>query len=74
MTSRYTDSEWQTFIDDIERDIEVSDKPYASSDVEPAVLMKTIDHTLLKLDTKSAQIDDLCAEARVNGFAVSQHL
>ena len=30
---------------------------------------KTIDHTLLKLEAKASQIDDLCAEARVHGFA-----
>lgn len=30
---------------------------------------KTIDHTLLKLEAKANQIDDLCAEARVHGFA-----
>jgi deoxyribose-phosphate aldolase len=72
MTSRYTDPEWQTFIDEIDREIKLSVKPYADSfDIEPSHIVGAIDHTLLKLDAKSAQIDDLCAEARVNGFAVS---
>ena len=30
---------------------------------------RTIDHTLLKLDAKAVQLDNLCAEARVHGFA-----
>ena len=32
--------------------------------------MKTMDHTLLKLDATPSQFDDICAEARVNSFAV----
>lgn len=36
--------------------------------------MRTIDHTLLKLETRPVQVDDLCAEARVDGFAVRESI
>ena len=35
----------------------------------PKSIPGTIDHTLLKLDATPAQIDNLCAEARVHAFA-----
>ena len=70
MTSRYTDDEWRTILADVEKDIVVSQKPYPRPDVGSPALAKTIDHSLLKLDAKAVQFDDLCAEARVDGFAV----
>jgi deoxyribose-phosphate aldolase len=71
MPSRYTDVEWTTFINEVEQDLIVSQEPYPCPEVGDRAFMKTIDHTLLKLDTKAVQIDELCAEARVDGFAVS---
>ncbi len=70
MTSRYTDAEWATFIDEVERDLNVPEKQYPAPDIGDAAFSKTIDHTLLKLEAKSVQIDELCAEARVEQFAV----
>jgi deoxyribose-phosphate aldolase len=33
-------------------------------------MAKTVDHTVLKLDATSAQIDSLCSEARTEDFKV----
>ena len=70
MTARYTDAEWAAIIEETERDLVIPQEPYPCPDVGSPALMRTIDHTLLKLETRPAQIDDLCAEARVDGFAV----
>lgn len=73
MTTRYTNAEWKTIIDENEGDIDVPQQP--DDHTVPGLLApefnKTIDHTLLKPDARTAQIDELCAEARTHGFAVS---
>lgn len=76
MTTRYTNAEWSTFIADIERDLDQqspshSHRNYPIPELGSPAFASTIDHTLLKLDAKAVQIDALCAEARVEGFAVS---
>jgi len=73
MTTRYTDEEWVTFIEEVERDVVVAKEPYPYPKIGSREFAKTIDHTLLKLDAKSVQIDALCAEARVHEFAVGWH-
>ena len=70
MTARYTDAEWETFVAQIERVLVVPQEPYPCPEIGSPAFMRTIDHTLLKLDAKAVQVDDLCAEARVDGFAV----
>ena len=71
MTTRYTNAEWAAIIEQTERELVVSEtKAYLAPDVGSPAFMKTIDHTLLKLDAKAVQIDALCSEARVDGFAV----
>lgn len=70
MTTRYTNEEWTTFIAEVEQGIVVSQEPYPCPAVGSPAFAKTIDHTLLKLDAKAVQFDSLCAEARVDGFAV----
>lgn len=70
MTTRYTNEEWVSIIADIERDIRINDQPYPGPAIGSPDFARTVDHTLLKLDATSNQIDDLCAEARVAGFAV----
>jgi len=72
MTTRYTNAEWATFISEVERDLVVSDELYFCPRVGSAAFAETIDHTLLKLEAKTTQIDALCAEARVDNFAVSR--
>ena len=74
MTTRYTNTEWARFIAEVERDVVESHHhttPYPRPAIGSAVFARTIDHTLLKLETTAVQIDALCAEARVHGFAVS---
>ncbi|TKA69305.1 hypothetical protein B0A55_07955 [Friedmanniomyces simplex] len=70
MTTRYTDEEWAKFIAEVEKDIVgASNVVYRCPDIGGPALAETIDHTLLKLEARAVQFDDLCAEARVNGFA-----
>ena len=68
--SRYTDSEWAAIIAQTEHDLVVSADPYPCPQVPSTAFTKTIDHTLLKLDVKEVQFDELCAEARRDRFAV----
>ncbi|KAK0362227.1 hypothetical protein LTR91_004437 [Friedmanniomyces endolithicus] len=68
-TTRYTNDEWTKFIAQVEKDIVISSEPCPCPDVGGPALAQTIDHTLLKLEARAVQFDDLCAEARVNGFA-----
>ena len=70
MTLRYTNAEWQSFVEQTEKDLVVSEEPYPCPDIGSYSFMKTIDHTLLKLEVRAVQFDDLCAEARVDHFAV----
>lgn len=73
MTTRYTNEEWEGIIAETEKGLVIDEKrKYALPEggVGGEAFTKTIDHTLLKLDAKSSQFDELCAEARVNRFAV----
>lgn len=73
MTTRYTDEEWEGIIQETEKGVLVGEGrryPLPQGGVGGEGFTKTIDHTLLKLDAKGNQFDDLCAEARVNKFAV----
>ncbi|RMY55024.1 hypothetical protein D0864_13858 [Hortaea werneckii] len=67
--SRYTNAEWTRFLSEVEKSIKVSEEPCPCPDVGSPALAKTIDHTLLKLDVRPIQFDELCSEARVDGFA-----
>ena len=72
MTARYTNAEWTRFLSEVEKSIKVSEEPCPCPDVGSPALAKTIDHTLLKLDVRPVQFDELCSEARVDGFAVRE--
>ncbi|RMY30206.1 hypothetical protein D0865_15315 [Hortaea werneckii] len=67
--SRYTNAEWTRFLSEVEKGLKVSEEPCPCPDVGSPALAKTIDHTLLKLDVRPIQFDELCSEARVDGFA-----
>lgn len=67
-TTRYTDQEWASMIASTISAIKDTASKYPTYPV-PASVPGTIDHTLLKLDATAAQIDNLCAEARVHQFA-----
>ncbi|KAF1964797.1 aldolase [Bimuria novae-zelandiae CBS 107.79] len=78
MTDRYTNEEWAKQIAETQRKVlaEVEERgreggggwKYDAPKVASTEFAKTVDHTVLKLDTKEAQIDSLCAEARVENF------
>lgn len=74
MPTRYTDAEWASIIQQTERELVVSSAPYACPEVPSVDFCKTVDHTLLKLEAKEVQFDELCAEARTERFAVSSLL
>lgn len=65
-TTRYTDAEWANIIASTVSAVKNSSRP---SYPLPQSIPGTVDHTLLKLDATAAQIDNLCAEARVHKFA-----
>ncbi|KAK4939334.1 hypothetical protein LTR28_009395 [Elasticomyces elasticus] len=69
MTTRYTDAEWASIIHQTEKSLVVKETPYPCPAIGSSAFAKTIDHTLLKLQATALQIDALCAEARVAGFA-----
>lgn len=70
MTLRYTNAEWAEFVRQTVDDLVVSQEPHPCPGIGSLAFMKTMDHTLLKLDSRGNQFDDLCAEARVDSFAV----
>lgn len=70
MTSRYTDAEWSAIIAQTDRDLILSPEPYRCPEIPSPAFFKTIDHTLLKLEARDVQFDELCAEARTDRFAV----
>ncbi|KAL8827970.1 MAG: hypothetical protein Q9170_006798 [Blastenia crenularia] len=63
MTTRYTQAEWRTIIDEAERDLPNSFPEYKAPTLGSQTFAKCIDHTLLKLDATKEQIDLLCEEA-----------
>jgi len=80
MTDRYTNEEWAKQIAETQRKVlnEVQERgkeggrgwKYEVPKTAGADFAKTVDHTVLKLDTKEGQIDALCSEARIEGFKV----
>ena len=74
MTTRYTDEEWAIIVEVTQTDLVVPEDPYPCPEIGSPAFAKTIDHTLLKLESKAVQIDALCAEARVDGFAVGSNI
>ncbi|KAF4549319.1 Deoxyribose-phosphate aldolase-like protein [Elsinoe fawcettii] len=71
MTTRYTDQEWSSIVEATENVVKpaVSQIAKAVPAFDSPEFAQTIDHTLLKLEATKAQIDELCSEARIAGFA-----
>jgi len=69
MTNRYTDQEWASIIATTVSAVKPNSSEKWPVYSLPKSIPGTIDHTLLKLDATPAQIDNVCAEARVHGFA-----
>lgn len=82
MTDRYTNEEWAAQIADTQNAVlkevesgkrarKVYEGPRMRNGNEALKeLAKTVDHTVLKLDATSVQIDSLCSEARTEDFKV----
>ncbi|KZM19717.1 Deoxyribose-phosphate aldolase [Ascochyta rabiei] len=80
MTDRYTNEEWAAQIAETQKAVlkevesgERAKKVYAGPRMRDGgealkELAKTVDHTVLKLDATSTQIDSLCSEARTEDF------
>lgn len=82
MTDRYTNEEWAAQIAETRKAVlkevesgERAQKVYEGPKMRNGnealkQLAKTVDHTVLKLDATSTQIDSLCSEARTEEFKV----
>lgn len=70
MTTRYTDDEWETIIDQAERNLPSTPVEYKAPNLGSEEFAKTIDHTILKLDATKVQVDAICEEARRFHFKV----
>nr|OQO25527.1 hypothetical protein B0A51_06565 [Rachicladosporium sp. CCFEE 5018]OQO26031.1 hypothetical protein B0A51_06716 [Rachicladosporium sp. CCFEE 5018] len=70
-TARYTDAEWSDIISQAQSSIlaKLDNDAPPTKTTDLFSVAGAVDHTLLKLDATAAQIDSLCAEARVNNFA-----
>ncbi|KAF1934019.1 aldolase [Didymella exigua CBS 183.55] len=80
MTDRYTNEEWAAQIAETQKAVlkevesgERAQKVYEGPSMRNGnealkELAKTVDHTVLKLEATSAQIDTLCSEARTEDF------
>ena len=70
MTSRNTNDEWISIIERAENGVPSTFTEYKSPGLGTEEFAKSIDHTLLKLDAKQSQIDELCDEAKKHNFKV----
>jgi hypothetical protein len=63
----YTDAEWDSLYKEAEDALSLFSHKTITP---PSTVAHYVDHTQLKLDATSDQIDELCLEARTYGFAV----
>lgn len=71
MTDRYTNEEWAAQIAETRKKVKTelgTVRKYEGPQIGSKEFAETIDHTVLKLDATTKAIDDLCAEARTEGF------
>ena len=71
MTNRNTKNEWIAVIEQAEKGISSTFAEYKAPGLESEEFAKSIDHTLLKLESTQSQIDELCEEARRHNFKVN---
>lgn len=74
MTTRYTQAEWRTIINEAEKDVPSSFLEYKAPVLGTPDFANCIDHTLLKLDANKDQIDELCEEAKRHQFRVGSQI
>ena len=68
---KLTNDDWSQRIENISKELKVSNDSAPVPEIRSVAFTKTVDHTLLKLDSVSSQFDELCAEAKRDQFAVS---
>ncbi|OQO00930.1 hypothetical protein B0A48_13619 [Cryoendolithus antarcticus] len=70
-TARYTNAEWSDIISHAQSTIlsKLDNDAPPTKTTDLFSIAGAVDHTLLKLDATAAQVDSLCAEARVHNFA-----
>ena len=71
MTNRNTKDEWIAVIEQAEKGIPSTSTEYKAPGLGSEEFAKSIDHTLLKLESTQSQIDELCEEARRHNFKVN---
>ena len=59
---------WSAMFDQTEQELSSSPIQYEAPSIGTESFAKTIDHTLLKLDATSEQVDKLCEEAKRFNF------
>lgn len=74
MTTRNTKNEWLKVIEQAQKGLPSRFPDYEAPGLGTDEFAKSIDHTLLKLETKSSQVDDLCEEAKHHHFKVGRRL
>lgn len=76
MTLVLTQDEWRGLLREAEHDLKhssVQPPDTKTLELDPGAIANSIDHTLLKLDATSEQIDQLCAEAKRYDFKVQSY-
>ena len=71
MTNRNTKDDWIAVIEQAEKGIPSNFTEYKAPVLGSEEFAKSIDHTLLKLESTQSQIDELCEEARRHNFKVN---
>ncbi|WPH01712.1 Hypothetical protein R9X50_00456400 [Acrodontium crateriforme] len=69
MAANYTTDEWEALIHKTATTLVVSENEYECPPIGTRDFGKTIDHTLLKVEATSVQIDGICEEAKEGEFA-----
>lgn len=70
MTGHFTQDELLAIIEQSKQDVTNPPVQYKVPDLRSQDFTKMIDHTYLKLDAETEQIDQLCDEARRHDFKV----
>ena len=71
--NRNTKDEWLAIIEQAEKGIPSTFTQYKAPELGSEDFAKSIDHTLLKLETTKSQIDELCDEAKKHNFKVNEY-
>jgi hypothetical protein len=65
-----TEEDWKALINEVNEQIKIQPENSIPANGVPSRIASHIDHTILTLDATSAQIDQLCEDAKKYSFAV----